>query len=149
MERKGNSMNGEIEPSITDETKARLAKPFGPSRVKKNYQGLEYISYADVIERLNEVVGPTGWSTEFEVVATAPSVVMKCHMTVLGHTHVGYGEAEKEQERFKSAEADAGKRAARCFGIGLHLWLKEPVQKAPTALPPAQGQGVIARGRRY
>ena len=135
--------------TLTAEILAELGKPFPASVIKKNYNGLDYISVGDVIKRLNDVVGADGWSAKYEEInPTGTNLVMRCELTVLGHTHTDFGEAAKETEPVKASASDSLKRAARMFGIGLHLYLREGGAKqqpakpvTPVGRPPTSGYG--------
>jgi hypothetical protein len=101
--------------------------------------GLPYIDARSVMRRLDAVVGPSGWSYDFELlrsdggqgtedrpgssVSRLPSpVFVKGRLTVLGVTKCDAGEAGPEDEPLKSAVSDALKRCAVHFGIGRYLY---------------------------
>ncbi len=83
---------------------------------------LAYIGGESVISRLNQLVGPQGWSIETEVlVMEGQRMVMRGRLTILGQTHEDYGEANGEDELYKSCFTDTLKRCATQFGVGLYL----------------------------
>ncbi len=82
---------------------------------------LPYIEARDVMRRLDSVVGPAGWSFDFDVLSDDGRRV-KGRLTVLGVTKCDAGEASTEDETLKSAVSDALKRCAVHFGIGRYLY---------------------------
>lgn len=83
--------------------------------------GLPYIDARDVMRRLDAVVGPAGWSFDFDVLGPEAKRV-KGRLTVLGVTKCDAGEASGEEEPLKSAVSDALKRCAVHFGVGRYLY---------------------------
>lgn len=110
-----------------------LARPFHPDIVKwrpgsKNKDGskamaLAYIDARDVMDRLDQCVGPNGWTTHFATLNDDRQAV-SCALTVLGVTKqdVGYPNGRNDEEPYKAAFSDALKRAAVHFGIGRELY---------------------------
>ena len=128
-----------------------LTAPFAhTSEIQKGSQKLTYIPAAEVIERLNAVLGYGHWSYEvveaFHIPADDPQyVVVRGRLRVLeqvyeqygGTTPNRYGERAAEHLRgriidlgddYKGAASDAMKKAAQMAGVGLYLALK----RAPT-----------------
>src|SRR5207248_11024418 len=62
--------------------------------------GLPYIDARSVMRRLDAVVGPDGWSFDFDVLAPDGKMV-KGRLTVLGITKCDAGEANAEAEALK------------------------------------------------
>src|SRR5512140_2407061 len=114
---------------LTREVLEQLRKPFPASRIsfkvqtkpseKGNSLVVAYIDARDVMERLDEVVGPD-WSDRYEKAGTAQGLV--CYLTVCGVTRGDVGDENNENEPVKSAYSDAFKRAAVKFGVGRFLY---------------------------
>lgn len=114
---------------LTREILEQLRKPFPASKIsfkcqtKPNEKGnslvVAYIDARDVMERLDEVVGPD-WSDRYEKAGTAKGLV--CYLTVCGVTRADVGDDDNENEAVKSAYSDAFKRAAVKFGVGRFLY---------------------------
>lgn len=123
--------------------RSRLAAPFPPAAVKflpRNVKAnrclaMPYIDARLVEDRLDDVVGPGGWSDAYELVSNG-SVV--CKLSVLCVTGDGIAWVTKcdvgspsEQpdmgDKLKAAFSDALKRAAVKFGIGRYLYRCPPV----------------------
>lgn len=97
------------------------------SRDKKRAQVVAYVDARTILDRLDSVVGPEGWSDSYEVLSdaqvrngdtTARLVEVKCRLTILGTTKEDVGEGDT----LKAAFSDALKRAAVKFGIGRYLY---------------------------
>src|SRR5512135_2457147 len=114
---------------LTPEVLEKLKKPFPASKIsfkcqtKPNEKGnslvVAYIDARDVMERLDDVVGPD-WSDRYEKAGTASGLV--CYLTVGGVTRADVGSEDNENEPAKSAFSDAFKRAAVKFGVGRFLY---------------------------
>ncbi len=112
----------------------KLKEPFPSDRVHwrpgmvRNNRGLAlaYIDARDVMNRLDAVVGPENWSTEFQLLGDT----MICALSIkLGGLWVkksdGAGKTDMEGE--KGIVSDALKRAAVQWGIGRYLYDLEAV----------------------
>lgn len=80
-----------------------------------------YVEAEPILDRLDDVVGPGGWSLDIEVVGDRSAI---CRLTILGVTKAGAGQIaadQKTDQPFKAAATDALKRAAVLFGIGRYL----------------------------
>jgi len=125
----------------------QLAEPFDPSEIKwrvthTNRDGNRgaVIAYADpraYTDRLNQLFTPTGWTRSYQVSTVSSVTRMKrdkliqtgkvlviCTLTItcLG-CHAGSGEEwADEQNAMTTAEAQAFKRAASCYGLGRYLY---------------------------
>src|SRR5438874_594827 len=107
----------------------QLVAPFDARAIKLKPQSvkdgqalaLPYIDSRAVQERLDQVVGPDGWSDSYQVISKG---AVLCRLTVLGVTKEGIGEAggTPGEEALKSAESDSLKRSAVKFGIGRYLY---------------------------
>ncbi len=114
---------------LTREQLEQLRRPFPASKIsfkcqtKPNEKGnslvVAYIDARDVMERLDDVVGPD-WSDRYEKAGTAKGLV--CYLTVCGVTRADVGDDDNENEPVKSAFSDAFKRAAVKFGVGRFLY---------------------------
>lgn len=104
------------------ESEEYLPRGGGKDGQAKAAQGMVYAGAEAVIARLNDTVGPHGWTFTSELIPSERSLVVYGRLTVLGATQEDFGEAGKEGEPFKAARTDALKRCARNFGIGLYLW---------------------------
>src|SRR5512146_659825 len=115
--------------ALTREILEQLRKPFPANKIsfkvqtkpseKGNSLVVAYIDARDVMERLDEVVGPDG-SDRYEKAGTDKGLV--CYLTVCGVTRADVGDDDNENEPVKSAYSDAFKRAAVKFGIGRFLY---------------------------
>ena len=129
------------------ELQARLSEPFHPKRVhwrvgstwerngKTFTNPLAYIDARDVMERLDAVIGSSGWSDRYE---ETPSGRIICRLSVvlpMGKDSFEWvtksdGAGSTGFEGEKGAISDAFKRAAVKFGIGRYLYgiKSEPVE---------------------
>lgn len=87
---------------------------------------LDYIGHAGVTMRLNDVVGPDGWT--FEPFSTTESggpaytnQQFWGRLTILGHSHVDLAE---NFSNIQEAWGDCLRRCAMRFGVGTYLWSK-------------------------
>src|ERR1700757_4351552 len=125
----------------------RLAEPFEVSEIKwrvthTNKDGSRgaLIAFADpraYTDRLNQLFTPTGWTRSYEISTLSSVTRMKrdkliqtgkvlvtCTLTISGlGCHSGSGEEwADEQNAMTTAEAQAFKRAASCYGLGRYLY---------------------------
>ncbi|HKR85195.1 MAG TPA: Rad52/Rad22 family DNA repair protein, partial [Terriglobales bacterium] len=143
---------------------AELAVPFAPSLIEwrvtnttKDKARGQVIPYADqraYIDRLTALVTPAGWTRKYSVHTSAnferskdqktiAKVLVTCELTIFGiGSHSATGEAWSDDENAStSAEAQAFKRAAACFGLGRYLyyfrgiWVDLDAHKRPKKLP--------------
>jgi hypothetical protein len=154
---------------------AALAEPFPREQVKfragatagNRAMALAYVDVRAVQDRLDQVLGVTGWRDEYEVLAGG-SVLCRLRLRLGAEwiTKMDVGspsEQPDEGDRRKAAFSDALKRAAVKFGIGRYLY-RLPVQwvdfdpkkrrftRAPTlpsgALPRPATKTVMGRASR-
>lgn len=150
----------------TDALFAQLAEPFDPSEIKwrvthtsRDGSRGAVVAYADpraYTDRLNQLLTPTGWTRTYEVSTISSVTRMKrdrliqtgkvlvtCTLTIarLG-SHSGGGEEwADENNAMTSAEAQAFKRAASCYGLGRYLynlaeiWVSLDDHRQPTQFP--------------
>jgi hypothetical protein len=111
-----------------------LSRPFDPKDVEVKVQAVskdrtraQVVAYVDartVLDRLDEAVGPGGWSDTYDVLTNSTDdrgqrlVEVKCTLTVLGVSKEDVGEGDS----LKAAFSDALKRAAVKFGVGRYLY---------------------------
>jgi hypothetical protein len=112
----------------------KLQEPFDPKSIgwkpqtaPKNGRALAaaYIDARDVMNRLDEVVGPENWSTTYEL---TPNGVV-CHLAIcvdgrwITKTDVGaFSKQAESGDKLKAAFSDALKRAGIQWGIGRYLY---------------------------
>ena len=92
-----------------------------------------YIEADPIMERLDAVVGPGGWSMDIEGVGSREAI---CRLTVLGVMKAGVGQVASDAQTdqpFKAAATDALKRAAVLFAIGRYLHRVDKDWRKPTA----------------
>jgi hypothetical protein len=119
-----------------------LRRPFTAAAIKMKPQATSgeggamkglvtyYIDSRLVVERLNAVVGPEGWTDSYRLLcegALAPGVgiPVECALTILGYTKVDVGQIAPggpDDKAWKSAYSDAFKRAAVKFSVGAYLY---------------------------
>lgn len=106
--------------------------PVAKSRDGKTARVGSYIDARAVMERLDEVMGPEGWSTSYRCIDPADKAV-ECTLSLslggqwVSKSDVGYCNDAKdadnaEKEPWKAAYSDALKRAAVQFGIGRYIY---------------------------
>jgi hypothetical protein len=143
----------QVDPLVAKLTEALLA-PFDPSEVKfkpavvsgTRALALAYVDARVIQDRLDEVLGISGWQDEYEFLPDG-SVVCRLRCKIgsewITKTDVG-GQSEQpdEGDRRKAAVSDALKRAAVKFGVGRYLyrlpqiWVDYDPQKRQFKAPP-------------
>lgn len=126
-------------PPETQELLERLSRRFPAQAVDKNPKGFHYISIDATIKRLNEVLG-TEWALNYEsgsIQLLDPADVtygrnakpgylahVVASIQALGTNRFGVGSdfADDADKSFKTAQAEALKKAGHQYGIGLYLW---------------------------
>jgi hypothetical protein len=117
----------------------RLSEPFPQEMertVNKSGTQLTYLPVSEIINRMNRIFGPTGWSHEVLSCGrdtTDPEWVI-AHVrvrTANGGSHDGFGGGQIKRKKsgdivdlgdeFKGAVSDALKKACQHFGVGLYL----------------------------
>lgn len=103
-------------------------RPQGKTAANKRVQLVPYVSARDVMERLDNVVGPGGWSFELEPLAVVDGElrVARGRLTIYGVSRDDIGTASN-YEPSKGCASDALKRAAVMFGIARYLYALPPV----------------------
>src|ERR1700677_2240550 len=121
----------------------QLAEPFDSSEIKwrvthtsRDGSRGAVIAFADpraYTDRLNQIFTPSGWTRTYEVSTVSSLTRMKkdkliqtgkvlvtCTLTIAGlGCHTGSGEDWADEENaMTTAEAQAFKRAASCYGLG-------------------------------
>jgi hypothetical protein len=132
-----------------------LAAPFDPAVVKfkpavvngNRALALAYVDARVIQDRLDEVLGVSGWQDDYECLADG-SVVCRLRLRLGGEwiTKVDVGGPSEQSDggdRLKAAFSDALKRAAVKFGIGRYLyrlksqWVDYDPQRRQFVCPPA------------
>ena len=121
-------------PTAVDEIMDALSAPFERAEVKcrpgvvsgNRALALHFVDARVIQDRLDDVLGVTGWQDEYEVLADG-SVVCKLRLRLGGEwiTKMDVGspsEQPDEGDRRKAAFSDALKRAAVKFGVGRYLY---------------------------
>ena len=142
---------------MTDKIAQALAAPFAEKDLKhRPGRGGMTFTYADaraVAQRLDDVLGLTGWQFEVKVAEPARSVVHGTLVLVIDgkmttRQDFGYPNSSQDDEPLKSAASDALRRCAAQIGVGRSLYSPEkgqggvkivgtapaPVLRAPEAL---------------
>lgn len=124
---------------------AALAAPFEEKDLKHRpgRAGMTF-TYADaraVAQRLDDVLGLTGWEFEVAVADPARGVVKgTLHIVVDGktviHEDFGYPNSTQDDEPLKSAASDALRRCAAQIGVGRSLYSPERGQAPARAAAP-------------
>ena len=127
------SATNRLSSSVEALTEA-LASPFDPREVRfkpavvsgNRALALAYVDARVIQDRLDDVLGVTGWQDEYECLPDG-SVVCRLRLR-LGDEWItkmdvgGPSEQPDEGDRRKAAFSDALKRAAVKFGIGRYLY---------------------------
>lgn len=130
------------EPTIHDKLSAPFdvgeLKFFVVARSKDKTKGKvgSYIDARAVMDRLDEVVGPTNWQTSYILLDPAMKAV-ECSLSIrldengwttkcdVGYPNEGKDADNADKEPLKAAFSDALKRAAVQFGIGRYIYSLE------------------------
>lgn len=149
---------------VTEAMKAMLDKPLPEEAVKKHptKSFLSTINSIYVTERLNEVFGVGGWTTQVEVVDKSVGktvmVVVKTTLEVpaYGIHYESYGGNDNADlgDAFKGAVTDALTKIGSWMGIGADVWkdkstngkqqAKPATEQVPTQVPPQVTEQVPA-----
>lgn len=139
----------------TPDLAVALADPFPDAWVKEKVQGgsrIRFVPWFRYAERLNELVGPEGWSTSLSLHEVGGKLVVVASLTVLGVTKQNVGDEDEDKDNFgtacTNAFAQAYKRAAALFGLGLYMYDKDAPrgQQRPSRAParrPANGTAPV------
>ena len=126
------------QPKTLAEVFPQLAAPFPGARVRwrtvevdereGQVRVVPYVDATAVMDRLDEVVGPEGWSYDFDLL---PDGTVKGKLTILGITKCNRGAIEGNDvstaDKVKGDASDGLKRAAVLFGIGRYLAQVGPI----------------------
>jgi len=157
---------------------AALEVPFDPSqiewRVMNTTKGQQpargqVVPYADqraYTDRLNALFTPAGWTRKYTIHTSAnfertsdqkivAKVLVTCELTIFGlGSHSATGEEFADDPNAgTSAEAQAFKRSASCFGLGRYLyyftgtWVDLDERKRPKSVPQLTGWATPAGWR--
>lgn len=149
-------MDGSYPTEFTPDVREQLTAPFKETEVLgrdgRGGMRFQYITARTAATRLDDVVGPGGWSTQYAVQDTLHGAV-ECQLTVLGVTKadIGYPNSQrdvqeqddptKSSEPLKASYSDAFKRAAVQFGVGRYLYADELRGQAQGQSSAPQGGG--------
>jgi len=112
---------------------ARLAQPFPPRYISKKGK-FDYVSHSEITQRLLEIVGPYNLEVRriIEVDGKVDGIIIALTCTIDGREvtveeagGIGTRAMSDSGELLKEAISDGLKRAARHFGLGLHLWAQD------------------------
>ncbi|HTU18520.1 MAG TPA: Rad52/Rad22 family DNA repair protein [Gemmataceae bacterium] len=152
----------EASPQI-DALVSQLSAPFDPREVKfkpavisgNRALALAYVDARVIQDRLDRVLGVTGWQDEYQCLPDG-SVVCQLRLRLGGEWITkmdvgGQSEQPDEGDRRKAAFSDALKRAAVKFGIGRYLyrlpsqWVEYNPQKKQLASTPTLPDWALPR----
>ena len=116
-----------------------------------------YVDARTVHQRLDKVVGSSGWQTSFRVVDETAKAV-ECTLSIwvgnewIHRADIGYCNSADDadddaQEPYKAAYSDALKRAAVQFGIGRHLYSDKPIVRREAAPASPLTQQLFDQGK--
>ncbi|MBY0502744.1 MAG: hypothetical protein K2X03_02460 [Bryobacteraceae bacterium] len=173
-------------PGRIREIVAALEEPFEPSEIKWRVTNTckvggrngprdrgQMLAYADpraYADRLNTVLGPSGWTRDYAVQMVqnferkergtsertiTAKIIVTCRLTIHGFgAHSGLGEEWADNENAgTAAEAQSFKRACSCFGLGRYLydlegqWVDLDEKKRPLETPRLPDWALPNRGR--
>lgn len=125
---------------MSKQISAALAAPFDAKDLKTRpgRAGMTF-TYADaraVAQRLDDVLGLTGWQFEVDVADLARGVVKGSLAIVVEgktviHEDFGYPNSTSDDEPLKSAASDALRRCAAQIGVGRSLYSPEKGMQSP------------------
>jgi hypothetical protein len=148
---------------------AALEVPFDPSQIEWRVMNTtksqplrgQVVPYADqraYTDRLNALFTPAGWTRKYTIHTSAnfersgdqkivAKVLVTCELTIFGlGSHSATGEEWADDPNAgTSAEAQAFKRSASCFGLGRYLyyftgtWVDLDERKRPKSVPQLSG----------
>jgi hypothetical protein len=131
---------------------SKLRERFDPRLIRTRRQGgveLQYVDIASVIGRFLDVVGPSwDWSVDSSQVTgleggkylatVTGTITVTEDDRVISRSGVGADVANDADKAYKTALAEAFKKAAVYFGVGLELW-DESVRDQNETVMKAQG----------
>ena len=156
---------------------AGLEVPFDPSQIEWRVMNTtksqplrgQVVPYADqraYTDRLNALFTPAGWTRKYSIHTSAnfertsdqkivAKVLVTCELTIFGlGSHSATGEEWADDANAgTSAEAQAFKRSASCFGLGRYLyyftgtWVDLDERKRPKSVPQLAGWATPAGWR--
>ena len=91
-------------------------------RCQLQHRMLSYVDARAVMQRLDDVLSPSGW--DFTSTVIPGTDIVRGELTIGGVVRVDYGypNSDQDEEPVKAASSDALKRCAVMFGIGRHLY---------------------------
>src|ERR1051325_9763619 len=143
-----------FDPGVIEWSVTNTSKGTGPSRG----QVIPYADQRAYTDRLNALFSPAGWTRKYTVHTSAnfqrakdqkttAKVLVTCELTIFGlGSHSATGEEWADDPNAgTSAEAQAFKRSASCFGLGRYLyyfsgtWVDLDERKRPKSVPQLAG----------
>lgn len=110
---------------------AALAEPFPANLHKTKRQGgteITFVEWHRYADRLNATVGPNGWEVHLRFHDVGGKLVTVAALTILGVTKENVGDEDEDKDNYGTActnsFAQAYKRAAALFGLGLYMYDK-------------------------
>jgi len=102
---------------------------------KEGGKNVTYVEVWDYQQRLNQTVGVQGWDSQVRLEAAGGKLIATLSLTILGVTKTNLGDEDAEKESWggaaTAAYAQAFKRAAAGFGMGLYMYEPTFDQKSP------------------
>ena len=161
------------EPFEEDEIKWRVTntcKVGGRNGPRDRGQMLAYADPRAYTDRLNKVLGPSGWTRDYSVQMAqnferkergtaertiTAKIIVTCRLTIHGlGVHAGLGEEWADNDNAgTAAEAQSFKRACSCFGLGRYLydlegqWVDLDERKRPLLTPRLPDWALPSRDR--
>jgi hypothetical protein len=116
-----------------DDLADALAAPFPDAVVKTKRKGstnISFVSWHIYAARLNQLVGPNGWSASIaDRAEVGGKLMLAVTVTILGcaQTNVGTEDEDKDDygDAATNAWAQAFKRACAGHGLGLYMYFKD------------------------
>lgn len=128
----------------SDELHAALNAPFPADLHKTKKQGgaeITFVEWHRYADRLNALVGPEGWEVALRFHDVGGKLVTVASMSILGVTKENVGDEDEDKDSYGTActnsFAQAFKRAAALFGMGLYMYDKAGRAAATRGAPRA------------
>lgn len=117
-----------------------LHEPFPAEWHKTKKQGgaeITFVEWHRYALRLNDLVGPDGWEVRLRFLEVGGKLIATASLTILGVTKENVGDEDEEKDSYGTAStnsfAQAYKRAAALFGMGLYMYDKAGRESATRA----------------
>lgn len=141
---------------MSEPRRPRLTSPFkNEKQLRKGGKDFTYIPTADVIDRLNAVLGTGEWSFECNAFRDGDWIVAHGRLEACGGAYEQYGGQEIATfssgdrkghpvdlgDAYKSAGSDALKKCCQAIGLGLYIALERPPTVVEIGEPNTQDPG--------